>query len=310
MGANLCKRLLNDGHEVHLLLREAHSRWRIDSIQNEVNIHILDLSDVEALWSSIASIRPDWVFHLAAYGAYSSQSDLRRMTETNLMATVNLVDTCCKVGFDVFINTGSSSEYGLKDHAPSESERLEPNSLYAITKAAATHYCRHIAQTRNVSLTTLRLYSVFGPYEEPTRLIPTLIVEGLKGRLPSLVNPSVARDYIFIDDVLEAYILAASNPTKTTGKIYNIGTGVQTSLREVVNLACRLLPIKDEPEWGTMPDREWDASIWVADHRSIAKDLDWQPGYSLQDGFRLTVDWFKLNEGMLNYYQNNRSQPQ
>ncbi len=309
VGANLALRLLKEGHEVHLLLRKEHSRWRIDPIQDEVNIHILDLSDAEALGSNIASIRPDWIFHLAAYGAYSSQSDLHRMTETNLVATANLVDACTRIGFEVFINTGSSSEYGLKNHAPSENELLEPNSVYGVTKAAATHYCRHIAYTRKVSLTTLRLYSVFGLYEEPTRLIPTLIVEGLNGHLPSLVNPSVSRDYIFIHDVLDAYILAASNPAIIAGKIYNIGTGVQTSLREVVDLACLTLPIKDKPEWGTMPDRQWDTSIWVADHTSITNDLGWRPRYTLKDGFKLTVDWLKSNEGILNYYQSNRALP-
>jgi nucleoside-diphosphate-sugar epimerase len=306
---NLQSRVLKEGHEVHLLLRKGYSRWRIDSIQDEVNSHIVDLNDVEALGSSIASIRPDWVFHLAAYGAYSSQSDLRRMTETNLVVTANLVDACTRIGFEAFINTGSSSEYGLKNHAPSENELIEPNSFYAVTKAAATHYCRFIAQSRNASLTTLRLYSVFGPYEEPTRLIPTLIVEGLKGCLPSLVNPSVSRDYIFIQDVLDAYILAASNPAITASKIYNIGTGVQTSLREVVDLACLALPIKDKPEWGTMPDRQWDTSIWVADHTSITKDLGWQPRYSLGDGFKLTVDWLKSNQSIFNYYQSNRALP-
>jgi dolichol-phosphate mannosyltransferase len=185
----------------------------------------------------------------------------------------------------------------------------QPNSFYAVTKAAATHYCRFIAQSRNTSLTTFRLYSVFGPYEEPTLLIPTLIVKGLKGRLPSLVNPSVSRDYIFIHDVLDAYILTASNPAITAGKIYNIGTGVQTSLREVVDLACRALPIKDKPAWGTMPDRQWDTSIWVGDHTGITKDLGWRTSYSLGDGFKLTVDWLKANESMLNYYQNNRAHP-
>jgi UDP-glucose 4-epimerase len=309
IGANLAHRLLTEGHEVHLLLRKGYSRWRIDTIQNEVNIHIVDLIDAEALKSCIASIQPDWVFHLAVYGAYSTQSDLRLMNETNFIATANLVDVCSRIGFESFINTGSSSEYGIKNYAPSENDLIEPNSIYGITKAAATHYCRHMALSRKLSLTTLRLYSVFGPYEEPTRLIPTLIVEGLKGGLPPLVNPSISRDYTYINDVLDAYILTASNPTKITGKIYNLGTGVQTSLHEVVDLACLILPIKVEPEWGTMPDRQWDTSIWVADHSNITKDLGWLPKHTLKVGFERSVDWLISNESIINYYQSNRTLP-
>ncbi len=120
----------------------------------------MDFNDVETIDSTIALIRPDWIFHLAAYGAYSSQTNFHQMTETNLVATANLVNVCIKHGFEAFINTGSSSEYGYKDHAPDEDEYIEPNSSYAVTKAAATHFCQFTAKTNNVNLATVRLYSV------------------------------------------------------------------------------------------------------------------------------------------------------
>lgn len=309
VGANLARRILKEGHEVHVLLRDGHSGWRLASIKDHLHIHVVPLENSQSLESSLASIRPDWVFHLAAYGAYPSQTSLPRMAETNLLATASLVDACAKVGFEAFINTGSSSEYGLKNHAPSEDETIDPNSAYAITKAAATHYCRHIARSTNLPFTTLRLYSVYGPFEEPSRLIPTLIIQGLGGRLPPLVNPSSARDYVFIDDVLDAYMLSASSPSIAAGKIYNVGTGVQTSLRDVVDLACHSLPISEKAAWGTMPDRQWDSSIWRADHSSISRDLGWHPRYSLLDGFKSTLAWFNANEGILSYYQINRALP-
>jgi len=309
VGANLARRLLTAGHEVHLLLRKEHQTWRIDAIMKDVQVHVVDLNDVESLEKVVASIHPEWIFHLAAYGAYSSQTHFRRMVDTNLMITTNLVDACIKTGFEVFINTGSSSEYGYKDHAPIEQEWLEPNSAYAVLKAAATHYCRFISQSKQVNLATLRLYSVFGPFEEPSRLIPTLITAGLSGKLPPLVAPDIARDYIFVDDVSEAYLTAASNPTSLAGQVYNIGSGVQRTLKEVVDTACAVLPVKEAPVWGSMPDRRWDTSIWVANINHAVQHLGWSPRFSFAEGFNRFVEWFEADTDRISFYNTNRKLP-
>jgi dolichol-phosphate mannosyltransferase len=291
VGANLARRCLREGHEVHLLLRPAYAGWRIEEIRNDVRLHVVDLTDCESLARLAQSIRPEWIFHLAAYGAYSSQTNPGRMIETNIVGTVNLVETCLQTGFEAFVNTGSSSEYGFKDTAPTEEEWLEPNSAYAVTKASATLFCRHIAQSKNVHLTTLRLYSVYGPYEEPARLMPTIIMKGLQGELPPLVNPEIARDYVYVDDVNEAYLLAATRPSEESGAIYNVGTGIQTSLREVVEVARRVMNVSAEPEWGTMPDRLWDTNTWMSNNSKIQNALGWRPEYSFESGFRQMVKW-------------------
>jgi len=293
VGANLARRLVRDGHEVHLLVRPNYQPWRIEQIRPDVRLHELHLHDSEAVARVVSQIRPDWVFHLAVHGAYSWQTDWEQMVQTNIQATMSLVSACLETGFEAFVNTGSSSEYGFKDHAPAESELLEPNSHYAVTKAAATLFCRHTAQTRQVHLPTLRLYSVFGPYEDPGRLLPTLIMHGLKGELPPLADPPVARDFVYVDDVVEAYLLAANVPTSEWGPIYNLGTGVQTTLQEVVEVARRVLNIRPQPAWNTTPNRSWDAKVWVSDNRKIRAQLGWHPRNAFAEGFRLMVDWFR-----------------
>ena len=92
-------------------------------------------------------------------------------------------------GVETFVNTGSSSEYGLKDHPPAEDESVEPNSIYAAAKAAATMLCQQAAASDGMNVSTLRLYSTYGPWEDPNRLIPALAVEGLRGEFPPLVAP-------------------------------------------------------------------------------------------------------------------------
>jgi dolichol-phosphate mannosyltransferase len=225
------------------------------------------------------------------------------MVETNITGTINLVEACLKTGFESFVNTGSSSEYGFKDHAPAEDEALEPNGHYAVTKASATLFCRYTARARKAHITTLRLYSVYGPYEEPTRLVPRLITRGLRGELPPLVSPEVARDYIYVDDVTESYLLAATRRAgEDYGPIYNVGTGVQTSLREVVETARRVLSIRAAPQWATMLARQWDTNVWVADNRKIKDALGWQPRYDFEQGFRQTVEWLRAHPALQSFY--------
>ena len=293
VGANLTRRLLKQGHEIHLLVRPNYKSWRIKDIKPDLRLHGITLEDKAALHQRIRRIKPDRIFHLAVHGAYSYQNNLQQTIDTNIIGTVNLLQACMKTGFEVFVNTGSSSEYGYKDYPPTETEWLEPNSYYAVTKASATLFCRYIAQSQNLRIPTLRLYSVYGAYEEPDRLMPTLIERGLKGELPPLVNPKTARDYVYIDDVIEAYLLAAMMNTAELGAIFNVGTGIQTSLRDVVETACRVLKIKAKPQWGSMPDRQWDTTVWVADNRKIKDELGWTPDYTFEQGFKAMVNWYK-----------------
>ncbi|MGA9998163.1 MAG: NAD-dependent epimerase/dehydratase family protein [Pyrinomonadaceae bacterium] len=302
VGANLARRLLRDGQEVHLLVRPVHSVWRIEDVREHVRLHEAALEDSESLARIVGDIRPDWIFHLAAHGAYPLQTDVRQMVSANITGTMNLVEACLKIGFEAFVNTGSSSEYGFKDHAPSEEELLEPNSNYGVTKASATLFCRHTAQKAGVHLPTLRLYSVYGPYEEPTRLMPSLIVKGLRGKLPPLVSPDIARDYVYVDDVSDAYLLAATRPAEELGAIYNVGTGRQTSLSEVVLVARRAMNIEAEPQWGSMPERQWDTNVWVADSRKIQETLGWRASHSFEQGFLKMLGWFQNNPALWNFY--------
>ena len=302
VGANLVRRLLEEGHDVGLLVRQGHDAWRLADVSDRVRWIHAGLDDVGGLAAQMVEFSPQWVFHLAAHGAYSWQTDSASIWATNVVGTANLLAACLKAGFEAFVNTGSSSEYGFKDHAPREDEPAEPNSPYAVAKVAATLYCSHVAQATGAAITTLRLYSVYGPWEEPRRFIPQLVARGLEGRLPPLAGPDTARDYVYVDDVCDAYLKVARE-ARRPGYVYNIGTGVQTTLREAVGLARRVLSIRPEPQWGSMPDRRWDTNVWIADRSAIEADLGWRPATALQDGLRLTADWLAANPALAERYR-------
>jgi nucleoside-diphosphate-sugar epimerase len=293
VGANLARRLVFEGHEVHVLGRPGFDRWRLESVIADVSPHEIDLLSAAAVRDAVAGIRPEWVFHLAARGGYSWQDDVDDILRTNVLGTSNLLAACAAADVEVLVNTGSSSEYGLKDHAPREDERLEPNSPYAVAKAAATMLCSLSGATGGMRVVTLRLYSVYGPYEEPGRLVPTLAAFGLEGGLPPLVSPQVARDFVWIDDVADAYLAAAAVPVAAAGVIFNVGTGRQTTVANAVEVARRSLAIAEEPVWGAMAERAWDTETWVADPGKIERELGWRATVGFDDGFERVLNWLR-----------------
>ena len=157
-------------------------------LRDDVRLHQVDLADAEAVEQVVAAARPRALFHLAAHGAYSWQTDADRILATNIAGTLNVLEASLRHGCEAFVNTGSSSEYGFKDHAPAEDEVLEPNSVYAVAKAAGTMLVRHVGATSEARVSTLRLYSVYGP-EEPRRLMPTLVRARSSGRPAAARRP-------------------------------------------------------------------------------------------------------------------------
>jgi nucleoside-diphosphate-sugar epimerase len=293
VGANLCRRLLADGEDVHALVRPGADCWRLQEIRAELPVHEVELRDGSAVSHALDAVRPEWLFHLAAHGAYSWQTDLEAVFATNAFASAQLLELACRRGFGAFVQAGSSSEYGFKDHAPAELEWIEPNSAYAVSKAAATHYARATARARDAHIVTLRLYSAYGPWEEPKRLMPTLVTFGLQGRLPALVDPLTARDFVFVEDVCDAFVRAAATPGLDRGTVLNVGTGTQTSLAELVELVRKELSVAQEPQWSTMAPRAWDTSVWVGDCRRIVEQLGWRPRTTLSDGVKAMIGWLR-----------------
>jgi len=303
VGANLTRRLLRDGHEVAVLVRPGSSGWRLEDVKGDIVIHEVDIRDRRAVARAVRAAKAEWVFHLAARGGYSWQTEMRDVVETSVLGAMNLLEAFRSDAFDACVVAGSSSEYGFKEQPHAEADLLEPNSFYAVAKASAGMLWRYVGRSTGRPIRILRLYSVFGPWEDPRRLLPTLIVRGLDGRLPPLVEPETARDYVYVDDAVDAFMAAAASSTIEPGAVFNVGSGVQTTLKDVVALTIRVLDIKVEPQWSTMPSRPWDTSSWTADIRAVRDALGWRPGRTFEESFRCFVDWFVRHPEQLRAYE-------
>ena len=230
IGSCMVRRLVKEKECVHILLRSQANVWRIRDILNAVTVHIADFSSEKKLIDIIKRVRPSIIYHFAAYGAYPHQQDGRRAIKTNIEGTWNLLKATEKYDYELFVNTGSSSEYGFKDKPMKETDMLEPASYYATTKAAQTLMCTYEAKKLNKPIVTIRPFSVYGPYEEPSRFLPQLMLSMFTQKTMKLVDPSIARDFIYIDDILNAY-RSISALKKFPGEVFNIGSGIQSTLR-------------------------------------------------------------------------------
>jgi nucleoside-diphosphate-sugar epimerase len=292
VGACAVRELLSRGHEVHVLLRAQSDPWRLGSVLGQLRVHRGDVTDAAAVRAVLYGVRPRAVLHLATHGAYEKQADARAILRTNVLGTYNLLEASAEAGVAAFVNTGSSSEYGFKSEPMRETDRLEPNSFYAVGKAAQTHLCRLLATRSAMGIAVFRLFSVYGPWEEPSRLMPTLIRRARAGLPLEMVSPRTVRDFVYVADVLDA-LLNLSAVSQMRGPVINLGSGVETSMREVVDTVLDLLGSRSEVRWGAMAARQWDSTRWAADAAKAKALLGWQPRHTLRQGLARLAEWME-----------------
>lgn len=292
VGANLARRLIRDGTETHALVRDPARAWRLRDLSDHFHIHQGDLRDADRLRTLVGDIRPRVIFHLAAEGGYERVRNSREAFEINLLGTIGLMDACMAEAPAVFVQAGTSSEYGPSTLPMREDAPLHPASGYAIAKAAATWHGQLLARERGVPVITLRVFSAYGPWEAPERFIARLMLRLLDDDLPPLVAPDTARDFIHVDDVVEAFLLASARPD-LAGEVFNVGTGQQRTIREVVETALSLSGVRRQPQYESMPGRCWDTSQWVADTARAQSILRFRAARDLRQGLADTWAWFR-----------------
>lgn len=281
-----------------MLWKKTTDNWRLKDILPKLILHDVQLSDLSSLTSLLKTVKPKAIFHLAAHGAYSAQTNVQEMIDINIQGTYNLLMASKDVPYEIFINTGSSSEYGYKDSPMKETDLLVPNSFYAATKAAATHVCQVFSQQYKKPIVTFRLFSVYGPYEEKTRFIPTIMLS-LIHQHPVLLTPGEQRrDFIYIDDVIDAYISSLRQNSALSGKICNIGTGIEYTNDEVVHMLFEVTRTNVDIQKGAYNQRSWDTPHWVADITYAQQSLKWSRAFTLKHGLLDTYQWFLDNQDL------------
>ena len=292
IGSALLRALLAIRSDVYGVARKQN--WRLLGL-DPMQIKFVNLENSSELSNCLNEIKPRTIFNLSAHGAYPDQNNFESITRINLNSTKWLADWCA-LNQCGLVHAGTSSEYGTNCTAPSEVDICRPNSAYAVTKLAATQTLELLCGSSNLSATVLRLYSVYGPMEEPKRLIPTLIRLGRRGELPPFSPKEVTRDFVYVDDVINAFIISAVSQIGVPGfRLFNICSGEAVSMEQVATVTRRLFGIEDEPKFGPAL-RQWDLSKWYGNPGHAREQMNWHARTEFADGLKKTLDWYGIED--------------
>ena len=295
IGINALKSFLLYREDVYGVSRDFKKNWRLkaNKIQRD-NLIKCDIENTVELQSIIKKIKPKTIFNFAAYGAYSKQKDYQKIYKVNFNSTADILEILKREGFKCYIHAGTQSEYGLITRAPLENSELIPNSHYAVSKVADYYILKFYGKVEKLPVVHLRIYSAYGPWEEPDRLIPVLVSKAIRGKYPRLVEPEISRDFVYVRDVLRAFIFAAAriNP-EIYGEVFNVGTENKTTIRDLAFLTKEIFKIKAKPSFGNMKNRDWDLKDWYSNSGKIKKIIGWKATVTIKQGLLTTAFWQK-----------------
>lgn len=292
IGSNLLRRIVAVRSDVVGTVFSGDS-WRLEGVPS-INTHYCNINDKAHLQALLHKIGPQTIFDCSSFGAYSFEQDYERIHETNYLSLVHLLEILSGMDIAAYVHAGTSSEYGLNAAGPAEDGLLSPNSQYAVSKAAASLLIDYYGKIKSLPAVNLRLYSVYGPYEDSSRLIPALCLRSVEGELPPLAKPSTSRDFVYIDDVAKAFFLAAIKMDESLyGESFNIGSGKQVTLSDLAELANSVFDLNRTPVFSSAEARAWDVDAWYAEPKKAEALLGWKAETALADGLVRTSAWWK-----------------
>ncbi|HEY2857484.1 MAG TPA: NAD-dependent epimerase/dehydratase family protein [Terracidiphilus sp.] len=276
--------------------------WRLEGLPAQ-HVKVTDLLIDSNLDQLLGTVQPRTIIDCVAYGAYSFETDSQLIYQTNFNLVSRLLARLEHRRIAAYVHAGSSSEYGYNASGPNEDTALAPNSHYAVSKASAAHLLYFYGKRIGLPCVNLRLYSVYGPLEDASRLIPNLVRRGVEGRYPDFVDPDISRDFVYTEDAVEAFVDVALNLTEADyGESFNIGTGKKTTIRECAELAQEMFSISAAPVF-TMPSRDWDVPDWYAEIEKVRTRIGWEPRTTFREGLINTAEWFRSLPDRELYFQ-------
>lgn len=275
IGSHLARRLRALGAQVHVVSRRPPEDGRL--------WHAADLADTEATNRLVRSTCPDVVYHLAS--AVTGVRDVKAVLPTlsgNLAGAVNLMTAVTGTGAKVVL-AGSVEEPRAGDTVP--------QSPYAAAKWAATGYARMFHELWNVPVSVLRVAMVYGPAQpDTTKLLPYVIRSLLRYEPPLLSSGRRQVDWVYVDDVVDAFI-SAGETDGAAGRVLDIGSGVLTSIRDIIMRVAGIVGSPVRPRFGALSDRPLDREL-MAEPELADRLLGWRATTGLDTGLRRTVEWY------------------
>jgi len=300
IGSHLVEALIKQGARVKAFLRYySHDSIGLlaelpRDVLGEVEIFRGDLKDPEALRKPMRGC--ELVFHLGSLIAipYSYENPLD-FVQTNIGGTANVLNACRAGDVEKIVHTSTSEVYGTAIYVPiDEKHPLQAQSPYSASKIAADKLAESYHKSFGLPVAVARPFNTYGPWQSARAVIPTIILQALKGEKITLGSLEPTRDFNYVEDTVRGLIEVAKSP-KSIGEVINIGSGHEVSIGELAQVILSVLGkkadiLKDEQR--VRPEKS-EVERLICDSSKATKLLGWEPRIGLKEGLRRTIDWFR-----------------
>jgi len=297
IGSHIVRRLVSDGQHVRVVDNlSTGTNSRLDDVRQSIDFLQGDLADEEVSKAAVRGI--DCVLHQAAIPSVQrSINNPIGTNRANVTATLNLLESCRQANVRRFVYAASSSAYGDVEVLPKvESMPVNPLSPYALQKWVGEYYCKLYHRLYRLETISLRYFNVFGPTQDPrseySAVIPKFIT-AILAKKPITVygDGEQSRDFTYVENIVEANLLAAEASSGAAGNVYNIGCGARVSLNTLIGLLEENIGVKAEVAYAN--PKAGDVRHSLADIAQARHVLGYEPKVMLNEGLRLTIEAFR-----------------
>lgn len=289
LGRPTARQLVAAGHEVAALVRPATDRARLGDVAGSLTPIHGSLEDVDSLRAPLSAFAPEVVIH-AGWSDVSGAGRNAPAQLRNAVFAVDLATLASEVGADAFIGIGSQAEYGPMTGAADETHPTRPTSLYGVAKLAAALATEQICVRAGLRWAWIRLFCAYGPRDNPSFLIPTLMRGLLAGECPPLTACTQKWDFLHVDDAAAAIVAVAA--AQAAAGPFNLGSGEAPPLVDTVALLRDLIDPALPLDLGALPFRPEQVMHLQADIGRLHRATGWRPRLTLAEGLSSTLRWY------------------
>jgi nucleoside-diphosphate-sugar epimerase len=296
IGSNIAEELLARKEKVRVL--DNFVTGNIDNLKpfiSKIELIKGDIRDKKTLAKALKGV--DFILHQAALRSVAkSVEDPVETHDVNATGTLNLLMAAKEAGVKRVVYASTCAAYGDAKRFPQrEDDVVSPISPYGASKLAGELYCGVFVKTLGLETVALRYFNVYGPRQNPesrySSVVPGFIFDIMRNRIPVVDwDGKQSRDFVFVKDVVQANLLSIK-AKNASGEVFNVGNGCATTIYDILMQIEKTLSRKISPKFG--PKREGDVRKVYSDITKAKRILGFKPGFTLEEGLKSTVDWFK-----------------
>lgn len=291
IGSHVVKSLIDSGHTVVGLVLPGDDLWRLDDVVGQLELVKEDLSARTQIRNYLQSWHPEACIHLAWYAEPGKYLNSRENINV-LQASLGLLQDLFECGCEHFVGAGTCAEYETRDRLLDEKDSTKPETLYAASKLSFQLLGEQIALQYRRKFSWGRIFYLYGPFEDPRRLVASAVLKLLKGEEFQSTPGEQVRDFLHVHDVASAF---KSIVEKGDSGIYNICSSVPVTIKDLLLTLGELTDSAHLISYGALHYRDWEPMFVCGNNRRL-KSIGWSPDFDLHSGLKNSIDWWSAQK--------------